>query len=68
MDKMGFWTNELIDRIESSIGACVTCGARDELGNSLCVKCWDYVIDNQSATNQLWPSPRQYYLVIKAKS
>jgi len=53
-------------KIEARHNACETCGRVAILGNGLCVKCWDYVVDNSSANSKLWPDASQY-LTIKAK-
>ena len=53
-------------KIESRHNACETCGRVAILGNGLCVKCWDYVVDNSSANSKVWPDASQY-LTIKAK-
>ena len=51
--------------IEVTHRECEVCGQVAILGNGLCVKCWDYVVDNSSANSKLWPDASQY-LTIKA--
>ena len=52
--------------IEKSNGHCHGCGNDDLLGNKLCVKCWDYVVDNSSTSSKKWPNEMQYH-AIKAR-
>ena len=52
--------------IEKSHGHCHGCENDALLGNKLCVKCWDYVVDHSSANAKKWPSEMQYH-AIKAR-
>ena len=47
-------------KIEARHNACETCGHVAILGNGLCVRCWDYVVNNSSATAKNWPDAIQY--------
>ena len=47
--------------VYESDGNCHTCGKYAEgLGNGLCMKCWDFVVDYSPATIQIWPDAIQY--------
>ena len=49
------------ESIAESNGNCETCGTYAEgLGNELCVKCWDYVVDHSSANAKHFPDAIQY--------
>ena len=43
------------DAIEASVGTCIDCSAFAELGNGLCVDCWDIRVDEASANSPNWP-------------
>ena len=50
-----------IGKVHESDGNCQTCGTYAEgLGNGLCVKCWDFVVDYSNAHIMLWPDTIQY--------
>ena len=67
------------DKISVSNGSCVTCGIYAErvsslianpdeiLGNGLCSKCWDYVLDFSSPNIKLWPDATQYETIYQAR-
>jgi hypothetical protein len=65
-DTLDILVNLPTGKIESRHNACETCGRVAILGNGLCMKCWDYVVDNSSANSKLWPDANQYR-EIKAK-
>lgn len=65
-DTLDILVNLPTGKIESRHNACETCGRVAILGNGLCMKCWDYVVDNSSANSKFWPDASQY-LTIKTK-
>ena len=50
-------------------GRCKACGSKtQQLGNGICVKCWDYVVNNSSANIQIWPDAIQVAEIVKRKN
>ena len=46
--------------IDASFGFCETCDTHAELGNGLCVDCWDYVIDHTNWNSKVWPDKDEF--------
>jgi len=56
------------DKISDSNGNCETCGSYAEgLGNGICAKCWDYVVNFSSANSKIWPDATQYETIYQAR-
>jgi hypothetical protein len=47
-------------KVIAGFGICDECGIVSELGNRLCVDCWDEAVDSASANNSNWPNAWTY--------
>ena len=55
-------------KISDSNGNCETCGSYTEgLGNGICAKCWDYVVNFSSPNSKVWPDATQYETIYQAR-
>ena len=47
-------------KIVAAFGICDDCGTVSELGNRLCVSCWDVAVDIMGSNNPNWPNAWTY--------
>ena len=57
---VGTYGNLPTDEVNASHGKCETCNKESVLGNGLCVKCWDFVVDNSSSSSSIWPNAQAH--------